>query len=55
MADGTGDAYLLQDKKVIRIKFNGVGTYKVYAKDDPADYVMISADLIRLDCIPHRR
>ena len=44
MADGTGDAYLLQDKKVIRIKFNGVGTYKVYAKDDPADYVMISAD-----------
>lgn len=44
MADGTGDAYLLQDKNVIRIKFNGVGTYKVYAKDNPADYVMISAD-----------
>lgn len=48
MADGTGDAYLLQDKKVIRIKFNGVGTYKVYANDNPTDYVMISADFNRV-------
>lgn len=48
MADGTGDAYLLQDKNVIRIKFNGVGTYKVYANDNPTDYVMISADFNRV-------
>lgn len=48
MAAGTEDAYLLQDKNVIRIKFNRVGTYKVYAKEDPADYVMISADFNRV-------
>lgn len=42
--NGASGAYLLQDGKVIRIKFDGSGSYKVYAASNPTDYVTISAD-----------
>ncbi len=44
MADATGTAFLVQPDKYIRIKFNGIGKYKIYAKENPDDAVIVSAD-----------
>ena len=44
MADATGTAFLVQPDDYIRIKFNGTGEYKIYAKENPDDAVIVSAD-----------
>lgn len=44
MNDATGNAFLVQPDKYIRIKFNGTGEYKIYAKENPDDAVIVSAD-----------
>lgn len=44
MADATGTASLVQPDDYIRIKFNGTGEYKIYAKENPDDAVIVSAD-----------
>lgn len=44
MNDATGNAFLVQPDKYIRIKFNGIGKYKIYAKENPDDAVIVSAD-----------
>lgn len=44
VADATGTAFLVQPDKYIRIKFNGIGKYKIYAKENPDDAVIVSAD-----------
>lgn len=44
MNDATGNAFLVQPDAYIRIKFNGIGKYKIYAKENPNDAVIVSAD-----------
>ena len=44
MTDATGTAFLVQPDDYIRIKFNGTGEYKIYAKENPDDAVIVSAD-----------
>lgn len=44
MTDATGTASLVQPDDYIRIKFNGTGEYKIYAKENPDDAVIVSAD-----------